>query len=134
MNELVREWIEKAEADSRTAERESRVTDGPNWDAVCFHAQQAIEKYFKALLQEQGIPFPRIHDLSILAKPLFPGYPEWKTCRESLERLSLFAVQLRYPGEAASEQDAKEAIAIMQDWRARLREALDLSDDSIYDG
>jgi len=28
MNELVREWIEKAEADSRTTERESRVTDG----------------------------------------------------------------------------------------------------------
>ncbi len=126
MNELVREWVRKAEADSRTTERESRVTDGPNWDAVCFHAQQAIEKYFKALLQEQGIPFPRIHDLSILAKPLFPSYPEWETRRDSLERLSLFAVQLRYPGEAASEQDAKEALVIMREWRARLREALKL--------
>ena len=126
MNELVREWIEKAEADSRTTERESRVADGPNWDAVCFHAQQAIEKYFKALLQEQGIPFPRIHDLSILAKPLLLVYPEWETCLDSLERLSLFAVELRYPGEAAFEQDAKEALVIMREWRARLREALKL--------
>jgi len=126
MNELVREWIEKAEADSRTTERESRVTDGPNWDAVCFHAQQAIEKYLKALLQEQGIPFPRIHDLSILAKPLLPVYPEWETCRDSLERLSTFAIELRYPGEAASEQDAREALAIMREWCARLREALKL--------
>jgi len=126
MNELVREWIEKAEADSRTTERESRVTDGPNWDAVCFHAQQAIEKYLKALLQEQGIPFLRIHDLSILAKPLLPVYPEWENCRDSLERLSTFAIELRYPGEAASEQDAREALAIMREWCARLREALKL--------
>ena len=96
MNELVREWIEKAEADSRTTERESRVADGPNWDAVCFHAQQAIEKYFKALLQDQGIPFPKIHDLSILATPLFSVYPEWQTCCDSLKRLSLFAVEFRY--------------------------------------
>ena len=127
MNELVREWIKKAEADSRTAERESRVADGPNWDAVCFHAQQAIEKCFKALLQEQDIPFPRIHDLSILAKPLFSVYPEWQTCRDSLERLSVFAVEFPYPGEAASEQDAKEALAIMREWRGRLRKALKLS-------
>lgn len=34
MNDLVREWVEKAEGDYRTAERESIVTEGPNWDAV----------------------------------------------------------------------------------------------------
>ena len=71
-------------------------------------------------------PFPKIHDLSILAKPLFSVYPEWQTCRDSLERLSLFAVEFRYPGETASEQDAKEALVIMREWRVRLREALKL--------
>lgn len=127
MNELVREWIDKAEADFRTTERESVVTDGPNWDAVCFHAQQTIEKYLKALLQERGIPFTKIHDLFILAKPLFPVYPEWETHRNSLQRLSLFAVEFRYPGETASEQDAKDTLVIMREWRARLREALKLT-------
>ena len=34
MNELVCEWVEKAEGDVRTAEREARVTEGPNWDKV----------------------------------------------------------------------------------------------------
>ena len=62
MNELVREWVEKAEGDVRTSEREVRATEGPNWDAVCFHAQQAGEKYLKAVLQHQGIPFSRTHD------------------------------------------------------------------------
>lgn len=124
MNELVREWVEKAEADIRTAERESAVTDGPNWDAVCFHAQQAVEKYLKALLQEQGVPFPRIHDLAALAEFLLPTQPMRGASRDSLKRLSLFAVELRYPGETASREDAMQAVGIMRKWCPRLREAL----------
>ena len=54
MNELVREWVEKAEGDVRTAEREVQVEEGFNWDAVCFHAHQAVEKYLKALLRDIG--------------------------------------------------------------------------------
>ena len=77
MNELVREWIEKAEGDVRTAEREASVTEGPNWDAVCFHGQQAVEKYLKPLLQREDIPFSKTHDLAILADLLLPTYPEW---------------------------------------------------------
>ena len=34
MNDLVREWIEKAEGDYRVALRESQVTDEPSWDAA----------------------------------------------------------------------------------------------------
>ncbi len=30
----------------KTMERESRVRKSPNPDAVCFHAQQCVEKYF----------------------------------------------------------------------------------------
>ena len=127
MNELVHEWIEKAEADSRTAERESAVTDRPNWDAVCFHAQQAVEKYLKALLQEQGIPFSKVHDLTILGKLLFPPYPEWQVALDSLRQLSLFAVELCYPGESALKQDAVQAVSIMREWCTRVREALGIA-------
>lgn len=59
MQPLTAEWIEKAEADLRTAAREFRARKTPNFDAVCFHAQQAVEKYLKACLQEAGIPIPR---------------------------------------------------------------------------
>ena len=44
MNEVIREWIEKAEGDFATANREMMVKDKPNYDAVCFHAQQCIDK------------------------------------------------------------------------------------------
>jgi HEPN domain-containing protein len=48
------EWIEMAEADFRTATREVAAEEFPNYDAVCFHAQQSAEKYLKALLVEHG--------------------------------------------------------------------------------
>jgi len=40
MKPLTHEWIAKAEGDYRTAGREWRVRRDPNYDAVCFHAQQ----------------------------------------------------------------------------------------------
>jgi HEPN domain-containing protein len=50
MNPLTTEWIEKAEGDLLTAQREYRARNRPNYDAVCFHAQQTAEKYLKAWL------------------------------------------------------------------------------------
>ena len=63
MNELTAEWVEKAEGDYATAGRELRARRHPNYDATCFHAQQAAEKYLKAYLQEHEVVFPRIHNL-----------------------------------------------------------------------
>jgi HEPN domain-containing protein len=42
MNPLTLEWIEKAEGDFATAQRELRAHKLPNYDAVCFHAQQVL--------------------------------------------------------------------------------------------
>ncbi|MDI9570594.1 MAG: HEPN domain-containing protein [Pseudomonadota bacterium] len=64
MKPITREWIDKGEGDFATARRELRARKDPNYDACCFHAQQCIEKYLKACLQEQEIPFERIHHLT----------------------------------------------------------------------
>lgn len=48
MNETLREWLAKGEHDLLTANRELLVEDMPNYDAVCFHAQQCAEKLRKA--------------------------------------------------------------------------------------
>lgn len=50
MKPLAREWVNKAEGDFATAAREMRARKSPNYDAACFHAQQCVEKYLKALL------------------------------------------------------------------------------------
>jgi HEPN domain-containing protein len=52
MNPLTLEWVDKAEGDYATALRELRARKQPNYDAACFHAQQCVEKYLKAYLQE----------------------------------------------------------------------------------
>ncbi len=59
MKPLTREWIKKAEADLATAQRELCARRLPNYDAVCFHAQQCDEKYLKARLQEANLPSPK---------------------------------------------------------------------------
>ena len=55
MKDETAEWVEKAEGDWRTAQREFAVCEGPNYDAVCFHAQQCAE---------QGLA--TVHDVSYL--------------------------------------------------------------------
>jgi HEPN domain-containing protein len=50
MKPLTEEWIAKAEGDFTTAQRELRARKSPNFDAACFHTQQCIEKYLKAIL------------------------------------------------------------------------------------
>ena len=32
-------------------------------EIACFHAQQCVEKYMKAMLAVSGLPIPRTHDL-----------------------------------------------------------------------
>jgi HEPN domain-containing protein len=63
MKPITLEWIEKAEGDWITAQREYRARQRPNYDAACFHAQQCAEKYLKARLEEAGIAFSRTHNL-----------------------------------------------------------------------
>jgi HEPN domain-containing protein len=129
MKQITIEWIEKAEGDFATALRESVVDEFPNYDAVCFHSQQCVEKYLKARLQEAGLPFPRIHDLSVLLDLLLTIEPTWETLREALDSLTAFAVEYRYPGESANENEARDAIAACDAVRLIVRAALNPDDD-----
>jgi HEPN domain-containing protein len=121
-------WVVKAEGDGRTALRELATEREPNWDAVCFHAQQAVEKYLKALLIREGRGFPRTHDLRFLLEQVSKDRPDWRREAEDLSWLSFLAVEVRYPGEAATQENARRAVEIMQRWRSRLRSALGLSE------
>jgi HEPN domain-containing protein len=110
MNPLTREWIEKAEADIRTANREFRTRKSPNFDAVCFHAQQAAEKYIKAILQENGLPIPRIHSLLDLLALIAKNDPGILSIQADANILEGYAVQFRYPGLSANKSEAKAAL------------------------
>ena len=126
MKQLTHEWVEKAEGDFRTASREWRVRKAPNYDAVCFHAQQCIEKYLKARLQNADIPVEKTHNLITLLDMALSLDPLWETCRNELAVLSASAVAFRYPGDAADKETAREAIAICRKLRDQIRRSLGL--------
>ncbi len=120
------EWIAKAEGDFAVMERESRVRKNPNYDAVCFHSQQCVEKYLKARLCEADISFGKIHDLVALLEQVLDVEPEWETLREDLAYLSDFSVAFRYPGESADRQSALDAQHRCRTFRDAARKTLDL--------
>jgi HEPN domain-containing protein len=112
MNETVREWVAKAEADYATAKRERAVENEPNNDVICFLCQQCIEKLMKAVLVSLPMTFPPTHDLVELGRLLGRVVPKWSWDETELQALSLCAVDYRYPGESADSADAAQAIDI----------------------
>lgn len=122
MNEVLREWVTKAEGDFRTASREYRAKQNPNFDAVCFHAQQCVEKLMKAALISSGTVPPKTHDLEELSLLLKQAHTRWEPDAAGLRYLSRAAVAFRYPGESANKTEAQEAFAIC----SRLRDELTL--------
>ncbi len=126
MNALIAEWAQKADGDFTTALRESRARKNRNHDAVCFHAQQCIEKYIKAFLQKHQIPFTKTHDLVILVQACLPKQPLWEAWIEEMDALTRYAVLFRYPGEAATREDALRAVRIMRKHREEIRDTLGL--------
>ena len=117
MKHLIAEWIEKAEGDFDTMERESRARKKPNYDAVCFHAQQCAEKYLKARMCDAGKRIPRTHDLPSLLDMLLDVEPTWVTSRTQLVYLTQFGVQFRYPGDTATKEHALQARRLCRQFR-----------------
>ena len=73
------------------------------------------------MLQQEGISFTKTHDLSILLNLILTVFPDLKVLSDDLEWLSAFAVEFRYPGEEAVEEDAESALGIMDRALALLR-------------
>jgi HEPN domain-containing protein len=125
MQPMTQEWVATAEGDAKVA-RVLWQMDVPVYDAICFHAQQCVEKYCKAWLIERGIDFPRTHDLEALAKLCLPSLADLTTLMDDLRFLTSFAVEIRYPGTFASRQDAERCWQSASRACALLREHLGL--------
>lgn len=126
MQLLTQEWVDKAEGDFATLQREMRARRLPNYDAACFHAQQCAEKYLKARLQEANTPFPRTHDLEQLLALLLRIEPTWSGMRPALQVLTVYGVQVRYPGISADRAMASEALLHARAIRLVVRQAFGL--------
>ena len=120
-------WVLKAEDDLGGA-RALAAAVPPRKDLVCFHCQQAAEKYLKALLQKLGAVVPRTHDLEDLLNLLLAHDATLAPLRTRLASLSRYAVEVRYPGPRATLRQMQSALRTADRVRAELRQRLGLTE------
>jgi len=116
------QWVVSAEEDYRNAEYGLTLGENCPVGMVCFHGQQCVEKYLKALLACRSLPIPEDRDLSVLYHlVLSSGGPELS--EEWLATLSRYAAEPAYP-DVISRQEAEYAFHIALAIRLMLRGTL----------
>jgi HEPN domain-containing protein len=108
--ELARQWVIKAGNDLLNADNNLNAETIP-LDTVCFHCQQAAEKFLKAFLVGKGRTYPITHDLLAILENILSINPDAEQLRDELALLTPYAVEVRYPDDffMPSLQDAREA-------------------------
>lgn len=123
---IVKEWISKGEEDYSFAR--ANLEEGKNFFAqICFHFQQAAEKYLKAFIIASDLEFRRVHDLGLLLKVCSTKDASFEDLRETCEFLSAFYIEARYPVHWPtnfSSQEAQKALQAAERIRAFIKEKL----------
>ncbi|NIR50200.1 HEPN domain-containing protein [candidate division KSB1 bacterium] len=116
----VQEWLQKADEDYKFA---VDVFDHTAFYApLCFHFQQAAEKYLKAFIVANDLRFRPIHDLMELLAICRKKQPKIAVLDESCSFLNPFYIESRYPVNWPTHYDkqtvkqAKQHCTTIRDW------------------
>jgi len=122
---IIGEWVEKAEADLACAVRLLEGNEEWSTETICFHAQQCVEKYIKALLVLGRLDFPKTHDIRRLVDMLPPDMRPDLTPAEQ-NTLTPYATATRYPGgfEPSTPKQANDAVRMARRVRRQVRSLL----------
>jgi len=115
----------KAEEDFNAAK--SLFTHGASFlSTVCFHSQQATEKYLKAFLTYCQVEFPKTHDIDELLDRIAPTDSKLSESLRDVIVLTNYGVDVRYPGDFPNltVSDAQQAIQMAEKVRALVLELL----------
>lgn len=109
----VEKWLVKASNDLQVAKNELNLTSElPVTEAICFHAQQAVEKFLKAYLVAKGVEFGKTHNLEYLRELCTQINVDFGNL--DVGNLTFYATEVRYPDEfyTPSLDEARESVAI----------------------
>jgi HEPN domain-containing protein len=116
--------VAKAENDLKNAAHTLKLGASCPTGTVCFHAQQVVEKYLKALLTLKEIPFRKTHDIREFAKQL-PPRSRPKLSEDEQDVLTDYATGARHPGWGDIPlPDARRAVALARRIRRDVRKLL----------
>ncbi len=93
---VVREWLVKADEDYDFA-RITLAEGNKYYSQICFHFQQAAEKYLKAFIVAYDLEFEKIHSLIALLKICGKKDPSLLLLMEQCELLNTAYIDTRYP-------------------------------------
>ena len=95
--ELVRDWLTRADHDLRSARALAALVD-PLLDTAIYHCQQAAEKSVKAWLQAEDVQIPKTHDIEELIGLASVSNAGFAQHGKAAETLTPYASAFRYPG------------------------------------
>lgn len=104
-------WVAKAEEDRLCVANNLAAARVP-WMVVCFHAQQAAEKYLKAFLVSHGQRIEHTHDLEYLLEQCLKQDPSLRVLGDDCVALSSYAVDARYPDVLSDDAEKLARAAI----------------------
>lgn len=91
----VQEWIQKADDDFKFAEYTLQETEF--YSHACFHFQQASEKYLKAFIIANELPFTKTHILAALLKTCKDAGYQFDSLLDAAGFLDGSYIDTRYP-------------------------------------
>ncbi len=114
-------WLRKAEHDLLNIQNNLGSTTIP-WDTVCFHAQQAAEKFLKALLVLHGREVSKTHDLVALLARCVECEAGLANLESDCRTLTSYGVAARYPDDLfePGETESREVVAAAYRVRAAI--------------
>lgn len=114
-SEYIKNWLFRANEDIAVIESLSSLDLEYYTSTICFHAQQAVEKYLKAFLIYHDVDFPKTHDVDFLVMEC----QKIDKCSFEIDLKSLtdFGVSIRYPDDfyIPGITETKEYILIAKD-------------------
>lgn len=96
VKDIAQEWFRIAELDLSSAAFLQGMHPKPI-EIICYHCQQAAEKYLKGFLALQGEEIKRTHDLIQLNKGCQQYDEDFKSIAEACLMLTDYGVNIRYP-------------------------------------
>jgi len=96
-NDYLKNWIFRANEDIAVIENLFKSEPDLFASPICYHAQQAVEKFLKGYLVYNNIDFPKTHDLDFLLLECKKINP--KAFDIELGSLTDFGVSIRYPDD-----------------------------------
>jgi HEPN domain-containing protein len=94
--EFIKQWLLKANEDLLVVEKLTEFEIIAN-ASVCFHCQQAVEKFLKAFLITFRVEIKRTHNIEYLLSECSDIDPDFSLIDP--KELSDFGVDARYPGD-----------------------------------